>query len=268
MDEGACAAPIELAPSILVSHWGRTQAPPGNHTTIAPGHGWHVEPYVRRMYGSNVCYDPRKDLLLPVYLPWDFVSRSPYLTGQQPERNVLFMLRGDALSKPKGYSLGLRQELHLRLIASPDSCDNLPVPGCVLVGHRSPSYVSDLQRSTFCGVMPGNGWGHIEEPLIHGCIPVIIMPGIHVQLEGVVNVNAFSIRLERPDLPHLVQILRAVPPATIKKMQAEARRIWTRYTYSGNFEDRGAAVKSVVLGGADAVHTFVEALRTRLDPAM
>ena len=31
-----------------------------------------------------------------------------------------------------------------------------------------------------CGVRlvrrPGNGWGHIEEPVIQGCIPVIVMP--------------------------------------------------------------------------------------------
>lgn len=38
-DEGACLAPIELNKSILVSHWGRTEHHPANHTTISQGKG-------------------------------------------------------------------------------------------------------------------------------------------------------------------------------------------------------------------------------------
>ena len=45
--------------------------------------------------------------------------------------------------------------------------------GCLMIGGHSRDYIADLQRSVFCGVLPGNGWGHIEEPVIHGCIPVI-----------------------------------------------------------------------------------------------
>ena len=33
--------------------------------------------------------------------------------------------------------------------------------GCLLVGGHSRDYIADLQRSVFCAVLPGNGWGHI-----------------------------------------------------------------------------------------------------------
>ena len=56
--------------------------------------------------------------------------------------------------------------------------------GCILVGGHSAKYGEEQQRSLFCGVVMGNGWGHIEEPIINGCIPVLILPGIDVQVCG------------------------------------------------------------------------------------
>lgn len=83
------------------------------------------------------------------------------------------------------YSFGLRQQLYTLLNGRPDQCkcadpghlkqtDHHCPPGgdpdgCLLVGGHSRDYIGDLQRSVFCVVLPGNGWGHIEEPVIHGC---------------------------------------------------------------------------------------------------
>ena len=64
-------------------------------------------------------------------------------------------------------------------------------------------------------------WAHIEEPVIQGCIPVVIMPGIHVQLEGVLDLSRFGVRVARDDIPKLVDILRAIPQAKVERMQAE-----------------------------------------------
>ena len=74
-------------------------------------------------------------------------------------------------------------------------------------------------------MLPGNGWGHIEEPVIHGCIPVVIMPGIHVQLEDALDLRRYAVRVDRSELPRLLEKLRAISPAQIEKMQAALRTV-------------------------------------------
>ena len=192
-DEGACLAPRELSPAILVSHWGRLTRHPPNHTSTSAGHGWHVAPYFHQMYGAERCFEPHKDVLLPIFKSRGFVQASPFLTGKQPARTVLLNFRGNAHLNQPAYSFGLRQQLYTLLNGRPDQCrcadpghlrqtkasaDCKPGEkdrdGCLLVGGHSRNYIEDLQRSVFCVVLPGNGWGHIEEPAIHGCIPVIV----------------------------------------------------------------------------------------------
>ena len=73
-------------------------------------------------------------------------------------------------------------------------------------------------------------------PLHDGCIPVIIMPGVHVQLEGVLDLPKFALRLERHQLPRIVEIREAVPRAAVAAMQAELAKVWERFTYSGLFK--------------------------------
>ena len=254
-DEGACLAPLELAPSILISHWGRLMLSPNNHTSTSTGQGWHVPPHFERMYGARRCFEPGKDLLLPIYKSRGFVQSSPYVTGKVVPRNVLFNFRGNAHLNQPQYSLGLRQQLYMALSTRDDRCvcadpgqsgrDTLgskslcKVPdrdGCLLVGGHSRDYIADLQRSIFCGVLPGNGWGHIEEPVIHGCIPVIVMPGIHVQMEGMLDLSKFAVRVERHELGGLADRLRSIPKHQVEAMQAELSKVWERYTYSALFK--------------------------------
>lgn len=74
---------------------------------------------------------------------------------------------------------------------------------------------------------------------IRGCaraVPVIIMPGIHVQLEGVLNISKLSVRISRADLPRIVDILRGFPAARVVEMQAELAKVWERFTYSALFK--------------------------------
>ncbi len=272
-DEGACLAPRELNASILVSHWGRLAVRPPNHTTISTGQGWHVPPWHRQMVGgTHACYTPGKDVLLPIYKSRSFVQASPYVTGKLKERRVLLTFRGNAVRQPAAFSFGLRQQLFAAFHRHPDLCASVraqdpahtaeagadyraDAPGCLLVGGHTRDYIDELQRSVFCAVLPGNGWGHIEEPVIHGCIPLIVMPGIHVQLEDVLNISAYSLRVDRSDLPRLVHILRSVPPHRVRQMQAELARVWERYTYSRLFK-RDYALR-------DGAHAH-EASRARL----
>ena len=95
-DEGACLAPKELSSAILVSHWGRLVLRPPNHTSTSSGHGWHVKPYYEQMYGHERCFEPHKDVLLPIYKSRGFVQASPYLTGKFEHRHALLNFRGNA----------------------------------------------------------------------------------------------------------------------------------------------------------------------------
>jgi len=313
-DEGACLAPIELSDAILVTHWGRTELHPPNHTTISAGQGWHEEnpkdssgkPYYMRMYGSRQCFLPGKDVLLPIFKSRRFVQSSPFLTGVRLERKILFSFLGNAVNQPPRFSMGLRQQVWAAHSDRRDSC--IPrrcqqhnaacdleeelrhaAHHCVLVGGHTRNFIRVLQRSVFCAVVPGNGWAHIEEPVVQGCIPVVIMPGIHVQLEGVLDVSRFSVRIARDEIPRLVDILRAIPEARVARMQAELAKVWERFTYSGLFKREFASqrrarssprlrarVGDVLEGdtpsfapiegrlrGADAVDGFLELLRLR-----
>ena len=251
-DEGACVAPIELRRSILVTHWGRLQHKPPNHTTISAGQGWHQRPWhLKMMGGAAQCYQPGKDILLPIFKSRRFISSSPFLTGHTPRRPVLLSFLGNALNQPPAFSFGLRQQLWALHSGSNASCIpprcakhnahcelnfDVMTPGCVLIGGHTRNFIQVLQRSTFCAVLPGNGWGHIEEPVIQGCIPVIIMPGIHAQLEDVLEISRYAVRVERDELPNLIDKLRAISPREVQRMQAELRTVWERYTYSGLFK--------------------------------
>ena len=91
-------APIELRRSILITHWGRTQPKPPNHTTISAGQGWHQRPWhLKMMGGAAQCYLPGKDVLLPIFKSRRFISSSPFLTGHTPRRPVLFSFLGAAV---------------------------------------------------------------------------------------------------------------------------------------------------------------------------
>ena len=79
------------------------------------------------------------------------------------------------------------------------SLRGLPSPSLTLTHLDSPSpgYPHPVLRSTFCGVFPGNGWGHIETPILLGCIPVVIQ---------VCNLPQISPKSPPSLPPHLVHI--------------------------------------------------------------
>jgi hypothetical protein len=68
-DEGACAAPVEVGSrAILLSSWGRI-GHVTNSTTIMPESIWRWPGFVNEMYGASTCFDPAKDILMPVFTP-------------------------------------------------------------------------------------------------------------------------------------------------------------------------------------------------------
>ena len=277
-DEGACVAPIELQNATLLSSWGRLEKRPQNATTTMIEHSWFVPNYVKHMYASLQCYDPTKDILLPVFTSVKQIAKSPHLLPPElrRKRTILFHWRGqvlimtlsatddlpcfstgecrcsttsratqhasahhDAPLPPfpqvlyhfPSYSFGIRQQLCTLFEDQPGS-SRWRSQGIVVSGKHSRAYLDEMMSSIFCGVFPGNGWGHIETPILLGCIPVVVQDAILTPWENVLDFSSYAIRIPRSDLGRIPQILRAVPEATISRMQRTMARVWERFTYS------------------------------------
>ena len=282
-DEGACIAPIELRPSILLTAWGRSELHPPNSTTVMPEHNWHQgEPFLSQMYGSHRCFEPHKDILMPVFTPPPALAnanalqipcgaackaalRASQRASSPPSRSAaaageagaagaagatgvggvssslnetavdetalgsrtgwLLYFRGQVLHKLPKYSRGVRQQAH-RLFA------NREKDGILVVEQHSGKYFEEMRASTFCAVFAGNGWGHIEAPVMAGCIPVVVQDEALVPWEDTLDLASFGLRVPRSELPRLPQILRAIPEARVRRLQRGLARVWERFSYS------------------------------------
>ena len=93
-DEGACIAPVELRHSILLSSWGRHELHPANSTTSMPEHAWFYKDFVPSMYASHRCFDPAKDILMPVFTKLDMLEKSLALRGRPDAPANASVVRG------------------------------------------------------------------------------------------------------------------------------------------------------------------------------
>jgi len=48
----------------------------------------------------------------------------------------------------------------------------------------------------------------------------------------VLDFNAYAIRVPRAKIGRIVEILRAIPPARIARMQSALAKVWERFTFS------------------------------------
>ena len=329
-DEGACIAPLEARDAIKLTSWGREERTPSNSSTIMPEHSWHHAGFVKEMYASVRCFDPEVDVLMPVFtavtslaqaralhlprqpastpaatrtaaaaappprplsnasLPAD--APPPPLPATEGRRGWLVHFRGQvhatSSSSPKGYanySFGIRQQAFALL-------SGREAEGLLVAEGHSATYIDEVRNSTFCLVMPGNGWGHVEVPVMLGCIPVIVGDGIRVPWEGTLDLAAFGLRVPRVQLGSLPQILRAIPEERVRRLQRGLARVWERFSYSSlalaersrrcgapGWTARGEGclptprlgVRSAFLGdarltGRDAVETLMHVLRAKL----
>ena len=242
------------------------------------------------MYGWERCYDACKDLVLPSWRrPEDFASSplrfaaAAVARAQPPPaapgpKARLFYFNG-ALGRKGGgrrclrvfdanlgnYSFGLRQQL-FALYGGREA------EGVVVTDERSPSYGAALASSTFCGVLPGWGWsGRMEDAVLHGCIPVVLQDGVHTPWESVLEWEQYAVRVERRQMPRLLEILRAVGDGEVRARRAALQRVWSRFAYSGVIAAEGARrrgrrrrARRSVGGAPDAVDTLLEVLHVRL----
>ncbi|GFR49991.1 hypothetical protein Agub_g12137 [Astrephomene gubernaculifera] len=243
-DEGACSVFKDVWPGIFLTHWGRTDFPhlPNSqyHADYYAAPIKHVEhdgEWLDQTSRAHPCFDPKKDLVIPAFKRPEHYKRSPYMGAPQYERSIFLFFRGDLRIAPGQdpeckYSRCIRQTLYnmsregnWREKYNVWFGDTRNVPG---------DYSELLAKSVFCLVLPGDGWSpRLEDAVLHGCIPVIIMDDVQVVFESILDVTAFSIRIAQKDLAKVVDIVQAVPEGQIRIMQNNLAKVWYRFRYLG-----------------------------------
>lgn len=201
--------------------------------------------------------------------------RSQLVTGH---RGWLLHFRGQVLAQKgfENYSQGIRQQA-LALFG------NRQHEGLMVAEGHSPRFVDEVRNSTFCLVTVGNGWGHIEVPIILGCIPVLVMNDVLAPWENVLDVASFGLRIPRAQLPSLPDTLRSLSGWRVRELQHGLARVWERYTYSSlvvaertrrcfvkgksthlSSECQRSAEDATGLTGRDAIDTLMHVLKTKL----
>ena len=246
-DEGGCFAPAPLWPSLIISHWGNTMTTHNRCTTTYEADRWDP-PHdpdtswpLRALVGGHRCFDPDKDLVLPSFreLTTFLPERPP--RGGAPPRRALFFFTGDLGSPPGSsnagphvspqYSLGIRQAVWRAAEAA--KANDIEVTGHIARDWWHVKYHAKLRNATFCGAFPGDGWsGGISSAVFAGCVPVIVMDGIQMPFENVLDYSAFAVRIAEADVPRLPAILRAIPRARIAALQAGLAQVRSRFGYS------------------------------------
>lgn len=284
-DEGACYAPKEIWNSIMLVHWGNTNSKYNHSTTAYFGDVWDPIPIERR--GTHPCFDPEKDLVLPAWKrpdPDNFKQR--FWARSRRERLTLFYFNGNLGAAFKNnrpepnYSLGIRQKLAAEFASEPNKEGKFgrqSTKDVIVVSQRSPNYYFELGSSLFCGVFPGDGWsGRMEDSVLQGCIPVIIQDGIQLAYENVLNYDSFAVRIAEDDIPHLVQILRAINETELEFKLVNVQKLRQRFIYQDSFileairqnkshgyVDDWASQYSFFTGD-DVISTFIQVLHYKL----
>ena len=236
-DEGSCWAPESIVPSIWLTHWGRLGLEHTSNTAFGSDNynvdhrsKWAPEGW-KQIMGKHSCYDPVKDLVIPSFKTLHHYHQSP-LSGKAPrDRDLLLSFKGDiGKRRQPNYSRGVRQRLY-KLARE----NNWREKHKVMIGDSSDlniEYSELLSRSKYCLVAPGDGWSaRAEDSVLHGCVPVIIMDGVHVVFETILNWSSFSIRIPEADIDKTVEILLAVPERKLRSLQAHLSRVWHRFRY-------------------------------------
>jgi hypothetical protein len=88
------------------------------------------------------------------------------------------------------------------------------------------------QRSSLHTHKPlaGDGWSsRMEESVMNGCIPVIIMDNVDAALGGMaLDEEAFSVRIPEAELKGIMEKLRAIAQADIDRMHRGLEKVWHR----------------------------------------
>ncbi|PNH08721.1 hypothetical protein TSOC_004706 [Tetrabaena socialis] len=214
-------------------HTSNTAYVPDNYTQSVEWPGVLGGADSTTLYKGHPCYDPAKDLVIPGFKVPEHFKRSPLLGGAPFERDMLLYLRGDVgKHRLPNYSRGIRQKLF-----SLSTENQWGEKHRIFIGEQygmPGDYSEHLSRSTFCAVVPGDGYAmRFEDAVLHGCLPLIIMDNTHAVFESIVDIDSFSLRITEAAVnEHLPYVLKAISADQIERMQRRLALVWHRYVYA------------------------------------
>ncbi|KAK2080888.1 hypothetical protein QBZ16_000742 [Prototheca wickerhamii] len=152
---------------------------------------WLPKGHLRRLT-KGPCYDPSKDLLVPAMHSPDTLRASPLMGKAPVPRTRLAIFKGRMQFHDLRYSRGTRQRLAKR--AWQDDWDRRH--GILVADHGNKtrkSYSELMASSVFCLAIIGDGWTtRVEDAMLHGCIPVLIMDGVDPIYANLINETDIS----------------------------------------------------------------------------
>ena len=137
---------------------------------------------------------------------------------------------------------------------------NLTGAGVRIIHGRTANLAAEMADSTFCLSAPGAGFGsRAVIGIAFGCLPVAFADNVAEPWEGVVDWDAFGVRVARSELPGLVERLRGFTASELaakrRALACVARHFWWSSIHGAlDGED----------GSGDAFETLMYGLRRRL----
>eukprot|EP00887_Chlorella_sp_A99_P003579 scaffold7.g3579.t1 len=255
--------PAAIRPSIILSHWGRkgknhtsdTAYGPDDYSANTKHPHWDPKGFLPRLGGEDggarlsgvegaarACSGalPTASAAAPLVSP----LHSPLLGARARNRTFLAFHRGRVQTDLPKYSRGVRQRVAKAALEGKwQEKHNIVVGGYEKIQGE---YTELMSSSVFCLVMMGDGWSaRMDDAMLHGCIPVIIMDGIDVSFQTLLDWESFSLRIPSADAEKLpeasgcrggcrgvARILLAVPKARVEAMQRRIAQVWSRVAWT------------------------------------
>ncbi|GJP79128.1 hypothetical protein CLOP_g9378 [Closterium sp. NIES-67] len=279
-DEGACYAPEAIWSSMMLAHWGNTGTRHKGCTSAYYHDDWSA--MERGVRGEHPCFDPDKDVVMPAWkVPGVWARAQKIKSPTLESRPTLFYFNGNLGSAfehgrvEAKYSMGIRQKVAQYFASTPNKEGRLGLQrqeDVIVTNRHTGEYGQQLSSSRFCGVFPGDGFSaRMEDAMLHGCIPVIVQDGIWMAFERHLNYSEFAVRVAEDEIPHMVDILRAIPPNRVQELLAGVESVWQRWAYASvaRMEGRRQADRGrqqawmpamVEMRGDDAMDTLLQVL--------
>lgn len=253
-DEGACWMPkIIYDKAIMLTHWGRLD--PNHQSNTAYTGDNYSQPIVHHEYQpvdwiesikGHPCFDPAKDVVIPAFKEPNHARLSPVVGAAPRIREHLLYFRGDVgKMRQPWYSRGVRQKLH-KLVQE----QGWKQKHKIIIGGYADApgdYSEFLAKSKFCLVAPGDGWSpRLEDSLLHGCVPLIIMDNVSQVWENQLEFEKFSVRIKESDVERTAELLLAISKERLNELQRNVMKVAHRYLYA-----TGPFLKPVVSGVLD-----------------
>ena len=191
-------------------------------------------------------YVPGKDIVVPSTLEFSFMLRSPFganAPAPPVARDLLLFFAGLGTGPQRQRLLQIdvagRHDVHI-------SSEHIFLDEYML-------------RARFCIGAPGAGYGtRAVLAVIMGCVPVLVGDDVEEPWADQVDWGNFSVRVREAHVPQLLQIVEAIPPTELARMQAGLACAWRFFSWSTLWGALGDED-----GSSDAFELLMHTLRER-----